>query len=199
MAIKSEFCQAPDCDKLRDKKRGSAYCMMHRARRSRFKSLKLPEKKKLPDGIVKICKKHSELKEDQAYKVPNRTWFHCKVCKSESLIKFEERNPGRDTNKNRNFMFVGNKHKLRMEISLYEQLHEMQKGLCAICYKPETMISSSGKGPKRLAVDHCHETQIIRGLLCHRCNVSLGAFDDSIERLKSAIAYLVKHKYASGK
>lgn len=196
MTIKSDFCQAPDCIKLRDKKRGSAYCMMHRSRRSRYKSLDVPEKIKieLPDGILKICEKHGELTKEQTYKVPKREWLNCKICKSESLAKFEERNPGRDMNKNRNYMFIGNKHKIRIEVSLYEQLYKQQNGLCAICFKPEMMTSSSKRGPKRLAVDHCHETQVIRGLLCHRCNVSLGAFDDSIERLLSAIAYLEKHK-----
>jgi len=186
-------CRAPGCDKPVDKKQASRLCVMHRVRWSRHKSFDLPEKPKLPEGIFKICEKHGELKEEQTYKVPKREWLNCKLCKDEALAKFEERNPGRDTNKNRNYMFVGSKHKIRVEVSLYNKLHEEQKGLCAICLKPETMTASKKKVPKRLAVDHCHERLIVRGLLCQKCNVALGALDDSIEMLQSAIAYLEKY------
>ena len=43
---------------------------------------------------------------------------------------------------------------------------------------------------KRLAVDHCHETGKVRGLLCFHYNSSLGKFKDSIELLQNAIDYL---------
>lgn len=58
-------------------------------------------------------------------------------------------------------------------------------GVCAICKRPETINKS-------LAVDHCHLTNTIRGLLCTNCNIALGKMGDSIEILKSAIAYLEK-------
>lgn len=38
-----------------------------------------------------------------------------------------------------------------------------QSGKCALCEQE-----------KRLVVDHCHSTGRVRGLLCHRCNTSLG-------------------------
>jgi len=193
MRVKSEFCKVENCGKPKDKRRGSAYCMMHRSRRSRFKSINLPEKK-LPDGVFKICKKHGGLKEDDVYRVPNRNWVQCKICRSQSMIKFEEIHPGRDTNKSRNFIFVGGKGKFRVDKTIYEQLFEKQKGLCAICHLPETMLSANKKSIKRLAIDHSHDSSLIRELLCHHCNVSLGGFKDSVELLLSAIAYLEKHK-----
>lgn len=194
MATKSEFCKVENCGKPKDRKRGSAYCMMHRSRRSRFNSIDLPKKKQLPYGISKICKKHGELKEDDVYRVPNKNWVQCKICRSQSMIKFEEVHPGRDFNKQRNFIFIGGKRKLRVDKTVYEQLYEAQKGLCAICHQPETMISANKKSIKRLALDHCHETHLLRELLCHHCNVSLGGFKSSIEILESAIKYLKKHK-----
>jgi hypothetical protein len=43
---------------------------------------------------------------------------------------------------------------------------------------------------QRLQVDHDHETKVIRGLLCYRCNSALAAFGDSVEGLETALAYL---------
>jgi tetratricopeptide (TPR) repeat protein len=41
-----------------------------------------------------------------------------------------------------------------------------------------------------LAVDHCHITKKIRGLLCTNCKMALGKFQDSIEYLKKAVEYM---------
>lgn len=58
-------------------------------------------------------------------------------------------------------------------------LAERQHHQCAIC-----------KRTGKLCVDHCHTTAKVRGLLCDRCNTSLGLLGDSIERLLSAVRYL---------
>lgn len=42
------------------------------------------------------------------------------------------------------------------------------------------------------AIDHCHETGRVRGLLCHQCNLSLGGFKDSVKELQKAINYLLQ-------
>ena len=43
----------------------------------------------------------------------------------------------------------------------------------------------------RLAVDHDHTTNAVRGLLCSKCNHELlGAAHDSLELLERAVAYL---------
>ena len=41
---------------------------------------------------------------------------------------------------------------------------KQQRNVCAICGKPET-AEHNGK-PRWLAVDHCHDTGKVRGLLC---------------------------------
>lgn len=195
MAIKSEFCQAPECEKLRDKKRGSAYCMMHRSRRSRFKSTELPEKEKLPEGIIKICFRHGELNENQVYRVPGKTWIQCKRCKEINVKTFYNLNPGYV--KTKNYIFVGSgKHRFRISISDYEKMHILQNGLCAICNQSEDSQSNhqNVRKTKRLAIDHCHDSKKVRELLCQKCNIGLGAFGDSIEKMRAAIAYLDKHK-----
>lgn len=48
---------------------------------------------------------------------------------------------------------------------------------------------------KRMAIDHCHKTGQYRGILCMRCNMSIGHFEDSPELLKLAAKYLEDHGY----
>ncbi len=75
----------------------------------------------------------------------------------------------------------------------YDKMFEDQKSLCDICCKPETRKNRSGD-VARLTVDHCHETNNVRALLCHSCNTGLGKFEDDVDRLFRAIAYLEHHK-----
>lgn len=58
-------------------------------------------------------------------------------------------------------------------------------GLCDICGKsPEH--SSYGV----LCIDHCHDSNVFRGLLCSQCNSLLGYSYDNVDTLQSAIEYL---------
>lgn len=71
----------------------------------------------------------------------------------------------------------------------YDALLQSQNGVCAICRQAETSRHWGGT-LRRLAVDHCHTTGVIRGLLCARCNMGLGYFSESRERMQAAIAYI---------
>ncbi len=68
--------------------------------------------------------------------------------------------------------------------SEYLTMLEAQDGKCAICGTTDT-----GKR-KAFAVDHCHNTGKIRGLLCSNCNTGIGNLRDDIELLERAIEYL---------
>jgi len=72
----------------------------------------------------------------------------------------------------------------------YFKILEEQNGNCAICKNPETR-KHRGK-PRNLCVDHCHKTGIVRGLLCSRCNVTIGRLEDDPKLLRSAAEYLEK-------
>lgn len=71
----------------------------------------------------------------------------------------------------------------------YAALLEKQGGGCAICHSDKP-----GCGKKRFAVDHCHDTDVVRGLLCHDCNLGLGKFADDLGRLRAALKYLAPLK-----
>lgn len=66
--------------------------------------------------------------------------------------------------------------------SQFDEIRERQLGKCAICERiPEN---------DRLVVDHDHDTKVIRGLLCDRCNRALGLLEDDVSVLRSALRYL---------
>jgi len=66
----------------------------------------------------------------------------------------------------------------------YKKLFDKQKGCCAICGVDYTAST------RNLDVDHCHDTNIVRGLLCNNCNRGLGHFQDDPEILQKAVLYL---------
>jgi len=66
----------------------------------------------------------------------------------------------------------------------YNQWFIQQEGKCKICGKHQTELA------RALAVDHCHNTKVIRGLLCAPCNAGLGHFRDNPDVLEAAINYL---------
>ena len=74
----------------------------------------------------------------------------------------------------------------------YNNILSLQNGVCAICHKEETKIIRGIR--LKLAIDHCHESNKVRGLLCSECNTALGKFYDDIEILNNAINYLNKNK-----
>lgn len=76
------------------------------------------------------------------------------------------------------------KRRFNINPQQYETMLIAQDFSCGICKTHQKDLSIA------LAVDHCHKTGAIRGLLCRKCNLSLGGFQDSEELLKQAIQYL---------
>lgn len=61
----------------------------------------------------------------------------------------------------------------------YDALLKRQGGKCAICKSNK----SGSDYHKRLAVDHCHKSGRIRGILCSMCNTKLGWFEKHLKRI----------------
>jgi hypothetical protein len=73
----------------------------------------------------------------------------------------------------------------------YEDILIKQKGVCAICLKPEN-VKQQGK-VRDLAVDHNHQTGKVRALLCNKCNIGIGVFLEDVLLLERAKDYLIAH------
>ncbi len=99
-----------------------------------------------------------------------------------------------DRSNNPDRLWASNLRKYGLTIEQYNTLDQRQKHLCAICGKPEKDKFWRTKKIMRLAVDHCHLTGRIRGLLCHQCNTGIGKLYHSVEILQAAIDYLKLHK-----
>ncbi len=83
---------------------------------------------------------------------------------------------------------VGVSHRLNVTKLQYDLMLEKQSHVCLICKNPEKSIL---KGKiKNLAIDHCHSSGKIRGLLCQKCNQGLGIFSDNPILLRQAANYL---------
>jgi hypothetical protein len=67
--------------------------------------------------------------------------------------------------------------------------------ICPICLHDEKAVAGKGNTKNGAwVIDHCHDTDTFRGWLCHKCNRSLGGFDDDMEVLQRAIDYIKQHK-----
>ena len=80
------------------------------------------------------------------------------------------------------------KHRYSLEYDEYVRMYESQNGKCAICGDEKILGGHGG-----LLIDHCHENNNVRGLLCTNCNSGLGKFKDDITILSRAINYLKIH------
>lgn len=114
----------------------------------------------------------------------------CDDCKAAKKRENSVMNPRRDQEIRSPRSLKKPKSKLEYSISKYnlslDEYNEMlleQDGLCALCFGPP----DSGK---RLYVDHSHVSGRVRGLLCSRCNLTLGFARDNPELLRKMAIYV---------
>lgn len=108
-----------------------------------------------------------------------RTLYHCPPCVSDmapGLVRFQHDRERTDSHL-RKLYGIG--------VEDYESLYRFQAGKCSICERRPTK-------ERRLVVDHDHATGEVRGLLCGRCNLALGALEDRKDWLNRARSYLKK-------
>jgi hypothetical protein len=117
----------------------------------------------------KVLAKHKELRQENPEKF--RGWSK----------RYRENNP--DSERARHLM-----REYGITIEQYNAMEVQQGGVCAICKQPETQERNGVK--YRLAVDHCHKTGNVRGLLCFKCNSAMGSFEKRDVPLANVEKYL---------
>ncbi len=74
----------------------------------------------------------------------------------------------------------------------FEIMFDKQAGRCAICARDKPRNAESTR--RWLHVDHCHDSGIVRGLLCSGCNTAIGVLQHDPKILQSAIEYINKFR-----
>ncbi len=64
----------------------------------------------------------------------------------------------------------------KLTVEQYDIIFAFQGGVCYACQQAEPV-----KG-RRLSVDHNHDTGLVRGLLCSRCNPIIGKLENAYKR-----------------
>jgi hypothetical protein len=77
-----------------------------------------------------------------------------------------------------------------MTLADYQTRLSAQNYRCPGCGVHQDDYAERHKTHTRLVVDHDHETDRVRGLLCNNCNIAIGAVHDNIETLQNLIVYL---------
>ena len=138
-----------------------------------------------------VCQQSKELSEFYSYKAnKDGKMYRCKPCDNEARKKWKNKNPERShqSQRGRNL-----KHKYGITLDEYKTMLDNQHGCCAICKVKENNALFGANRTLNFAVDHCHTTGKVRGLLCNQCNRGLGMFKDDIKILVKALEYLQCH------
>ena len=139
-----------------------------------------------------VCKQLKNLSEFYAEsRVKDGKQAKCKTCTCKMTAEYRKKNPEiyrKASLKHWNNLDDKKKHarwikRYGVTSEMYLDMFNKQKGTCKICQKE----CVSGQV---LSIDHCHKTNIVRGLLCKKCNSALGMLNDNIEFFESAITYL---------
>ena len=72
----------------------------------------------------------------------------------------------------------------------YNDILLKQGGGCAICGKMEQIVLKENGKSTRLSIDHNHSTGKVRGILCRKCNMGIGQFNEDVILLTKAVEYL---------
>lgn len=162
-----------------------------------------------------VCKEEKSLAEFRKQsKNKDGLQSQCKVCARKKREVWMSKNPGKAAEQSRRLRqkdpekhneatrkwrannpekIKANTIRKRYGITLeqWDELFQKQEGKCRIC---EIHRDNSAKD---LAVDHCHDTGKVRGLLCVRCNRAIGLLNDDPVLLRKAVKYLENDKITS--
>ena len=137
--------------------------------------------------VCKVCNKEKPLSSYHKSKIHKLGCRNvCKPCRNKrQKISPEKRKESYSYEKNRNTKL---KQTYGITYDDYLEMFNEQDSKCLICSRHQKDLTLA------LAVDHCHDTGMIRGLLCGNCNSGIGNLRDDISLLKKAIEYLESYE-----
>lgn len=101
--------------------------------------------------------------------------LRCRDCNREAMKNWREEHPEAHARGVRRRLL----RKYGITPEQYDIVLTSQRGGCAIC-----------TGTKNLVVDHDHNNDQVRGILCSSCNLALGLLGDRLEFIEAALKYL---------
>lgn len=136
--------------------------------------------------VCRVCKKEKE--DSEYHKKTNGKYGVDSICKKCSVKKTYAYRQDQMSKESKYTIARKSRLKIKFGLTLedYDSMFQKQNGVCAICGKRE-------KQNKLLAVDHCHKTGKVRGLLCSTCNTAIGKLNDEPQMLLKAANYLLAH------
>lgn len=154
--------------------------------------------KSTKDGLYGWCKnctstrdKEYRLKNLELYKTKAREYYWKHRDQRIAYLKMYYRNAYTENPNYGKNQHLKNRYGITHEE--FNSLYEKQEGNCASCgyWYP---INGSRKGYNNLVVDHDHTTGLVRALICHRCNLSIGLLEEDVIRIRKLADYLEKYK-----
>lgn len=132
------------------------------------------------------CKSHYDMRRMSDPEKRERNRQKCREWYQAHRAEAKVKNAARYQTDKARRAAVEREKKFGISQAAFDALLLAQSGRCAICRSDK----AGGRGG--FAVDHCHITGRVRGLLCTNCNNGLGRFKDDPDRLIAAADYLRK-------
>lgn len=109
----------------------------------------------------------------------------CKDCKNAAARKKWKENTEASNRYKKRARERAKERRYNITQEQFDQMLVNQDNKCKICNNTFTST-------KDTHIDHCHNTDKVRGLLCNVCNMALGQFNDNTDIMDNAIKYLQK-------
>lgn len=139
-------------------------------------------------SVCKGCESAAKKADYQKRKAVYAERSHVTYMKNRKK-RYEQTREWQRNNKSKASDIWHNAH-LRREYGIgmedYNRMLANQDGRCAIC--------KAAPLGRRFAVDHNHTTGVVRGLLCLKCNSSLGFLMEDISKVDALRQYIVEHE-----
>jgi len=126
----------------------------------------------------------------------------CKNCTCDANKKRYHANPKKFIEQNKavkarnpdKYKDLRLRRKFNISLAHYTFLLINQGHVCMLCQQPETVRDSKSDKLKDLAVDHCHTTKKVRGLLCQSCNMAFGLIKENANTARRIYKYAKHHE-----